>query len=96
ISNENNYDNPDSPQFFMPPPNKKVIGDRMKVRTASGKIYEVDRWCPHAKADLGARGIVIGSKLFCTRHKWAFDLENGGKCTTSCSGATINACAVND
>ncbi|CAG8705081.1 10323_t:CDS:2 [Dentiscutata erythropus] len=65
-------------QYYMPPPNKKIIGDgnRIKVKTSSGKIYEVDRWCPHAKTDLNARGVVIGSKLFCVKHKWAFDLEN--------------------
>ncbi|CAG8726651.1 15451_t:CDS:2, partial [Dentiscutata heterogama] len=82
-------------QYYMPPPNKKIIGDgdRMKVKTSSGKIYEVDRWCPHAKADLSARGVVIGSKLFCAKHKWAFDLENGGKCISNSNDASINACA---
>ncbi|CAG8661378.1 27610_t:CDS:2 [Dentiscutata erythropus] len=85
-------------QYYMPPPNKKITGDgnRMKVKTSSGKIYEVDRWCPHAKTDLSARGVVIGSKLFCAKHKWAFDLENGGKCISNNNDATINACAVYD
>ncbi|CAG8642189.1 10304_t:CDS:2, partial [Racocetra fulgida] len=55
LPDENNYDNSDSPKLFMPPPNKKVIGDRMKIKTASGQVYEVDRWCPHAKDDLGAK-----------------------------------------
>ncbi|CAG8689005.1 37456_t:CDS:2 [Gigaspora margarita] len=76
----------DNSPFFMPPPNKKVVGNgnRMKVKTSSGKIYEVDRWCPHAKTDLSSR------------HKWAFDLENGGKCASACTDATINACPVYD
>ncbi|CAG8481094.1 4762_t:CDS:2 [Acaulospora morrowiae] len=43
------------PKRFMPPPNKIAMGDRMKVKTSNGKIYEVDRLCPHAKADLSAR-----------------------------------------
>ncbi|KAF0528311.1 ammonium transporter [Gigaspora margarita] len=88
----------DNSPFFMPPPNKKVVGNgnRMKVKTSSGKIYEVDRWCPHSKTDLSSRSVVIGAKLFCAKHKWAFDLENGGKCASACTDATINACPVYD
>ncbi|CAG8490529.1 7119_t:CDS:2 [Acaulospora colombiana] len=44
-------------ELFLPPPNKMAIsGDRMKVKTSNGKIYEVDRLCPHAKSDLSTRG----------------------------------------
>ncbi|CAG8467375.1 8911_t:CDS:2 [Diversispora eburnea] len=86
----------EKPTLFSPPSNKKVDENRMKVKTTNGKIYEVDRWCPHAKTDLSARGIVIGSKLFCMKHNWSFDLENKGVCSGNAGNASINACLVND
>ncbi|CAG8504696.1 6503_t:CDS:2 [Funneliformis mosseae] len=68
--------------------------NRLRIKTPDGKAYEVDRWCPHANTDLSSRGVVLGSKLVCTKHNWTFALDQGGKCTSA--DATINACLIND
>ncbi|RHZ44839.1 hypothetical protein Glove_709g78 [Diversispora epigaea] len=88
-------ENNNKPSLFLPPPNKKVDGNRLKVKTADGKIYQVDRWCPHDNADLNTKGIIIGSKLFCTKHNWSFDLENGGIYTNGSENSSINASLIN-
>ncbi|GBC01197.1 hypothetical protein RclHR1_00410024 [Rhizophagus clarus] len=74
--------------------NRLIMENRLRIRTSDGKAYEVDRWCPHANSDLASRGVILGSKLICTKHSWAFSLDQGGKCTSA--DATINACSIND
>ena len=44
--------------------------------------WEVQRRCPHLKADLSKFGVVEGSTLTCNLHGWAWDL-NTGKCLTT-------------
>lgn len=44
--------------------------------------YEVQRRCPHLKADLSKFGVVEGSNLTCNLHGWQWDLETG-RCKTS-------------
>jgi UDP-MurNAc hydroxylase len=44
--------------------------------------WNVQRRCPHLKADLTRFGIVEGSKLTCQLHGWQFDLASG-RCLTS-------------
>ncbi|MDQ0369093.1 Rieske 2Fe-2S domain-containing protein [Catenuloplanes indicus] len=44
--------------------------------------WEVQRRCPHLKADLSRFGIVDGDQLTCQLHGWRFDLPSG-RCLTS-------------
>jgi UDP-MurNAc hydroxylase len=44
--------------------------------------WEVQRRCPHLKADLSKFGVVEGSTLTCNLHGWAWDLRTG-KCLTT-------------
>ncbi|KXO98363.1 Rieske 2Fe-2S domain-containing protein [Tsukamurella pseudospumae] len=59
--------------------------------TASTELdgWEVQRRCPHLKADLSTFGVVDGGKLTCNLHGWQWDLESG-RCLTS-SGHEIRA-----
>ena len=43
--------------------------------------WEVQRRCPHLKADLSKFGVVEGSTLTCNLHGWQWDLETG-RCLT--------------
>ncbi|RKP04786.1 hypothetical protein THASP1DRAFT_33409 [Thamnocephalis sphaerospora] len=69
-------------------------GNRIRVRTASGRVYEADRYCPHKHVDLLSKGRVAGETLICTKHDWHFDLCSGGNCGRK--GRTVNACLIND
>jgi UDP-MurNAc hydroxylase len=44
--------------------------------------WEVQRRCPHLKADLSKFGVVEGGKLTCNLHGWQWDLPTG-RCRTS-------------
>ncbi|MCX4096610.1 Rieske 2Fe-2S domain-containing protein [Nocardia sp. alder85J] len=44
--------------------------------------WEVQRRCPHLKADLSKFGVVEGTTLTCNLHGWQWDLETG-RCKTS-------------
>ena len=44
--------------------------------------YEIQRRCPHLKADLTRFGQVDGGVLTCTMHGWQFDLDTG-RCLTA-------------
>ncbi|MDN5548001.1 MAG: Rieske 2Fe-2S domain-containing protein, partial [Rhodococcus sp. (in: high G+C Gram-positive bacteria)] len=44
--------------------------------------YEIQRRCPHLKADLSKFGVVDGTNLTCDLHGWQWDLETG-RCKTS-------------
>lgn len=54
--------------------------ERMQIR-AGAKCFTTNRYCPHQGADLSEAWIEGGRYLVCPRHRWMFDLENGGKCT---------------
>ena len=41
--------------------------------------WEVDRYCPHKRADLKGAEIINGM-LICPKHKWKFDLNMEGLC----------------
>lgn len=49
------------------------------VQQVGGKRYEYDRKCPHKAADLTLAPIENGI-LICPKHKWKFDLADGGRC----------------
>ncbi len=44
--------------------------------------WEIQRRCPHLKADLSKFGVVEGSTLTCNLHGWQWNLENG-RCLTA-------------
>jgi UDP-MurNAc hydroxylase len=44
--------------------------------------WEIQRRCPHLKADLSKFGVVEGSTLTCNLHGWSWNLTNG-RCLTS-------------
>ena len=44
--------------------------------------WEIQRRCPHLKADLSAFGVIEGEKLTCNLHGWSWDLPTG-RCLTS-------------
>lgn len=41
-----------------------------------GEIYAVNNLCPHAGGRL-AQGRMVGRRVVCPRHDWAFDLATG-------------------
>src|SRR6201994_2244895 len=44
--------------------------------------WEIQRRCPHLKADLSKFGIIEGKTLTCNLHGWQWNLENG-RCLTA-------------
>jgi UDP-MurNAc hydroxylase len=44
--------------------------------------WEIQRRCPHLKADLSKFGVVEGNTLTCNLHGWQWNLENG-RCLTA-------------
>ncbi|KAI9317872.1 hypothetical protein BX666DRAFT_1932210 [Dichotomocladium elegans] len=68
-----------------------VDPNTIRVRTASGKIFECQRQCPHKGVDLVRYGRVQGDTLICAKHDWHFDLSN-----PSMGRRTIRACQVSD
>lgn len=45
--------------------------------------YQVQKFCPHRRADLSRFGHLDGDILTCTLHGWQFDLADGGVCLTA-------------
>jgi UDP-MurNAc hydroxylase len=64
------------------------------VVTAGGKRYAIQRFCPHQGADLAEAWIEGGRYLLCPRHRWQFDLQDGGRC--SANGLSIEAKCLSD
>ena len=58
-----------------------------------GKQYSILRYCKHQGADL-SQGWIENGCLVCPRHRWHYDLNNGGKCTTNPN--SIEAICLND
>jgi UDP-MurNAc hydroxylase len=63
------------------------------VVEAGGTRYAINRYCPHEGGDL-SQGWIAGKTMMCPRHRWIFDLDNGGKCSTS--DCSINAFALDE
>ncbi|SES96203.1 Rieske 2Fe-2S domain-containing protein [Stigmatella erecta] len=64
------------------------------VVTAGGKRYAIQRFCPHQGADLTEAWIEGGRYLLCPRHRWQFDLQDGGRCAAN--GLSIEAKCLPD
>ena len=50
---------------------------------AGGARYSVVRYCPHQGADLTEGWVEGGNLLVCPRHRWQFDMEKQGRCTSN-------------
>jgi nitrite reductase/ring-hydroxylating ferredoxin subunit len=83
----------DNKKVFTGRPIKAIEGNRIRVRTSDGDVFEADRYCPHKKVDLISYGQISGRNLICTKHNWSFSLDSGG---ATKKGKNINACKVND
>lgn len=84
--------------LWLPPEDLPWFCDKMKrLRSKTDRIavssknchYEIDRFCPHQGADLKEAWINEEGHLVCPRHRWQFNLKNGGKCIAN--EATLNA-----
>jgi len=65
------------------------------VVEAGGTRYSIDRYCPHQGGDLSLGWPQDGRLWTCPRHRWQFDLQKDGQCTTS--NASIRAvCLENE
>lgn len=56
--------------------------ERLQVE-AGGKTYSISRYCPHNGGDLTEALVENERYLVCPRHRWCFDLQNGGACTSN-------------
>ncbi len=56
--------------------------DITMVDQTTGDAWQVQRRCPHLKADLTRFGIADNGTLTCQLHGWKFDLDSG-RCLTS-------------
>jgi UDP-MurNAc hydroxylase len=50
---------------------------------AGGRRFTIDRYCPHQGGDMSRGWVEDGRYVVCPRHRWRFDLFDGGRCTTS-------------
>ncbi|KAF8983722.1 hypothetical protein BGZ46_009684 [Entomortierella lignicola] len=68
---------------------------RLRIQTKS-KTFDLDRYCPHANADLLKWGVLRDDlTLRCGVHYWGFDLVKNGQCIAH-PDETLNACPVSD
>lgn len=62
---------------------------------ANGTRYSIDRFCPHQGADLSQGWLAEGNLWTCPRHRWQFNLDKEGQCTTS-NGSIHAQCLESD
>lgn len=62
---------------------------------ANGTRYSIDRFCPHQGADLSQGWLAEGNLWTCPRHRWQFNLDKEGQCTSS-NGSIHSVCLEND
>ncbi|KAG0370899.1 hypothetical protein BGZ54_003029 [Gamsiella multidivaricata] len=66
---------------------------RLRIQTKS-KTFDLDRYCPHANADMLKWGVLRADMtLRCGVHYWGFDLVKNGQCIAH-PDETLNACPV--
>ena len=71
----------------------EALQERVVVE-AGGVRYSVRRYCPHQGGDLTQGWIEQDRYLTCPRHRWQYDLLNGGRCTMA--DATIDAVCLEE
>lgn len=76
---------PEATQF---PLTCKVGEDEWVIFHTGNAYYAIERWCPHANADL-AEGTLLGDKLKCPRHGFIFRLRDGKG--INCPGINVKA-----
>jgi UDP-MurNAc hydroxylase len=63
--------------------------EQRTIVEADGKKYSVRRYCPHQGGDLSCGWMEEDRFLVCPRHRWHFDILQGGQCTSN--AASIGA-----
>jgi UDP-MurNAc hydroxylase len=64
--------------------------------SAGGQTYAVRRFCPHQGADMAEAWVEEGRYLVCPRHRWQFDLQNGGLCTANPTTLEAHPCEAGE
>jgi len=68
----------------------KLENQKERINVEVGGIeYSVDKYCPHQGTDLSTGWVEDGRYLVCPKHRWMFDMEDGGQAVEA--DATINA-----
>ena len=68
----------------------KLENQRERINVEVGGVeYSIDKFCPHQGTDLSTGWVEDGRYLVCPKHRWMFDMEEGGKAIEA--DATINA-----
>ncbi|KAF9565479.1 hypothetical protein EC968_004155 [Mortierella alpina] len=66
---------------------------RLRIQTSTA-TFDLDRYCPHANADMLKWGVLRSDMtLRCGVHYWGFDLSKGGQCIAH-PEESLNACPV--
>ncbi|KAF9292205.1 hypothetical protein BGZ68_009796 [Mortierella alpina] len=66
---------------------------RLRIKTST-TTFDLDRYCPHANADMLKWGVLRSDMtLRCGVHYWGFDLSKSGQCIAH-PEETLNACPV--
>lgn len=80
------FANPDSYRAYARYEKQKQLDERAVVAD-DGTSYEIQRYCPHAMADL-SQGQIKDGCIVCPGHGWAFRLDNG-LCTTNSAAIAV-------
>lgn len=68
----------------------KLENQKERINVEVGGVdYSIDKFCPHQGTDLSTASVEDGRYLVCPKHRWMFDMEDGGKALEA--DATINA-----
>lgn len=82
------FANPDSYRAYARYERQKQLGERAIVEDG-GVRYEIQRYCPHAMADL-TQGQISDGCVVCPGHGWKFRLDTG-ECTSNAATIAVRA-----
>lgn len=74
------FANPENFRAYARYERRKQLNERAVV-SGEGSRYEIQRYCPHAMADL-SQGEIRDGHIVCPGHAWTFRLSDG-QCTTN-------------
>lgn len=83
------FANPESYRAYARYERRKQLSERAIV-SHDGTAYEIQRYCPHAMADLSL-GEITDGQIVCPGHGWIFSLEDG-RCTTNAATIAVRQC----